>query len=303
MMHFPKGKAGAMAKKALMWGWMAAAMLSAAPAYAQDSGGWTGFYAGVDGGGARGRLSVQATDPVLQYTNINPPGVQPISIVPSTSVPLAARGHDTSLRYGALAGFQFQSGHIVFGIEADVRAGGSAIAAESTQPMPLTLLAPASSVTLERDAKSGLTWSARARIGYASGSTLVYATGGIAGAHVRVRGEDSYTIPAGNAGNPVQAFPAQGPFIVTARETRDLIGWSAGIGFERRIAAHVRLGLDARYSDYGTKTFALANATQTNAGPAAPAPFTAVSGEGAYPGPTRVSLSDAQLAVRLTFAF
>lgn len=303
MRHFSKGREGAMAGTGLAWGWMAAAALLATPAYAQDGDGWSGFYAGVNVAGARGRLSVQATDPVLQYTNINPPGPEPITIVPSTSASLAARGHDTALRYGGLAGFQFQSGHAVFGIEADLRAGGSAVTAESSQTMPLTLLAPPSNVTLERDARSSLTWSARARIGYASGSTMVYATGGIAGAHVRVRAENSYSIPAGNAGNPVQPFPAQGPFIVTARETRNLVGWSAGLGVEQRIAAHVRLGLEARYSDYGSKTYTLANAIQTNAGPAAPAPFTAVSGEGAYPGPTRVGLTDAQLAVRLTFAF
>ncbi len=122
-------------------------------------------------------------------------------------------------------------------------------------------------------------------------------------AHVRLRADNSYTIPAGNAGTPAQAFPAQGPFLVTARETRDLLGWTAGIGVEQRVGAHLRLGLEARYSDYGSKTFDLADATQSNAGPAAPAPFTAVTGEGAYPGPTRVRLTAASLAVRATFAF
>ena len=296
MTHFQKTAAcGAMAAGALF--------LAAAPAAAQESGDWSGFYAGVEGGGVRERLSVRAIDQVNQYTNINPPGAAPLTVVPGTTVALAARGRDTSLLYGGVAGYQFQSGRAVFGIEGDVRGGGTSVVAESTAQMPLTLLAPASTVTLGREAKSRYQWSLRARIGYDAGSTLFYATGGLAGAHVRLRADNSYTIPAGNAGNPLQPFPAQGPFLVTARETRDLLGWTAGIGVEQRVGPHLRLGLEARYSDYGSKTFDLANAAQTNAGTPAPAPFTAVSGEGAYPGPTRVHLTAAQIAVRAVFAF
>ena len=296
MIHFQKTAAcGAMAAGALF--------LAAAPAAGQESGNWSGFYAGVEGGGVRERLSVRATDLVTQYTNINPPGAEPLTIVPGTVASFAARGRDTSLLYGGVAGFQFESGRAVFGIEGDVRAGGASVVAASTVQLPLTILASASTLSLGREAKTRYQWSLRTRLGYDAGSTLFYATGGLAGAHVRLRADNSYTIPAGNAGNPLQPFPAQGPFLVTARETRDLLGWTAGIGVEQRVGPHLRLGLEARYSDYGSKTFDLANAAQTNAGTPAPAPFTAISGEGAYPGPTRVRLTAAQIAVRATFAF
>jgi opacity protein-like surface antigen len=281
-----------------------AATLGPISAHAQESGHWSGFYAGVQGGAARGRLSVQATDTLTQYTNINPPGAQPLTVVPGMLLPLSGRDSRTSVTYGGLVGWQFQSGPAVFGIEADLRAGRSSVEVQTSDQISNTALAPASTVTRDRSARSRYEWSARARIGYAPGNTMFYGTAGVAGAHVRVRGDSAYTIPAGNAGVPTtQPFPAQGPFLVTASETRSLIGWTAGLGIEQRLGAHLRIGLEGRYTDYGSKTFALDNPAQTDAGAAAAAPFTAVSGEGAYPGPTRVGLRDAQVNVRLTFAF
>lgn len=279
--------------------------LAATPARAQDDdGGWSGFYAGLQVGGARERLRVEATDSINQITNINPPGVQPITVVPGTTRAIAGRSHDTSLTYGGLLGWQFQSGQMVFGVEADLRAGRSSVDATSSFTLPATALAPPSSVTVERSARTRYEWSARARLGVASGGTFFYATAGIAGTHVRLRYNSSYAIPAGDAGVPVvQPFPAQGPFLVSGSDSGDLLGWTAGLGIEQRLGRHVRIGLEGRYTDYGSKTIDIANATQTSAGTPAPAPFTAMTGEGAYPGTTRTSLSDAQVNVRLTFAF
>lgn len=279
------------------------AILVPAAGQAQD-GGWSGFHAGVQAGAGRSRLSVRADDFVAQYTNINPPGAQPLSVVPGLLAPLGGRDSETSLTYGGILGWQFQSGPVVFGVEGDLRAGRSSVSVRNDMTVSPTILAPGSTATFEREAKFRYEWSLRARLGYGPGATMIYGTAGLTGAHARVTHDGTYTIPAGNnAGAQPQAFPAQGPFLVTARETRDLIGWTAGLGVEHRLGAHLRLGIEGRYTDYGAKTFTMDNATQTNAGAVAPAPFTAVSGEGAYPGPTRVSLSDAQVNVRLTFAF
>lgn len=277
--------------------------LAATPASAQDGNDWSGFYAGVQAGGARERLRVEATDTINQITNLNPPGVQAFSVVPGTTRAIAGRSRDTSLAYGGLLGWQFQSGKVVFGLEADLRAGRSSVDTASTFALPATLLAPPSSVTVGRSARTRYEWSARARLGVAPGSTLFYGTAGIAGAHVRLRYNSSYAIPAGDAGIPAQPFPAQGPFLVSGSGSGDLIGWTAGLGIEQRLGTHLRIGLEGRYTDYGSKTIDIANATQTSAGTPAPAPYTAISAEGAYPGPTRTSLRDAQVNVRLTFAF
>lgn len=276
--------------------------LAATPALAQDGNEWSGFYAGVQAGGARERLSVQATENINQLTNIIQPG-GPFTVVPGTTRAIAGRGHHSSVTYGGLAGWQFQSGNVVFGLEGDLRGGRSSVDVTSAFTLPATLLSPPSSVTVERSAKARYAWSARARIGVASGNTLFYGTGGIAGAHVRLRSSSIYTIPAGNAGIPAQPFPAQGPFVVSGSGSGDLIGWTGGLGIEHRLGAHVRIGLEGRYTDYGSKGIDMSNATRTSAGTPAPAPFTATSGEGVYPGTTGTSLSDAQVNVRLTFAF
>jgi opacity protein-like surface antigen len=279
------------------------ASMAATPALAQDGDSWSGFHAGVQVGGVRERLRVQATDTVAQYTNINPPGAQPLTVVPGTTIAVAGRSSDTSASYGGLIGWQFQTGKVVLGLEGDLRAGHSSVDTLSTVTLPLTALAPSSNLIVERHGKARYQWSARARLGVASGSTLFYATAGVAGAQVRLRYNSSYAIPAGNAGIPAQAFPAQGPFLVSGSGSGNLVGWTGGLGIEQRLGAHVRIGIEGRYTDYGSKDIAIGNATQTSSGTAAPAPFTAVSGEGVYPGATRTSLRDAEVNLRLTFAF
>lgn len=286
---------------------LSAALLAAvaAPASAQDDDSWTGFYAGVQAGGGRERLSIATTDVVVQLTNIDPPGAQPLTVVPNTSVTLAGRSRDTSLLYGGVVGWQFRSGQAVFGLEGDLRAGRSSVDLAQTFALPNTALSPAAGTTVERSAKTRYEWSARARIGYAPRNTLFYATGGVAGAKVRARSNSVFTIPAGNAGTNgnIQAFPAQGPFTVSGSDSGSLIGWTAGIGLEQRLGSHIRIGIEGRYSDYGAKNFAFANATRTSTGTLAAAPFTARTDEGVYPGTTRIGLTDAQVNVRLVFAF
>ncbi len=280
------------------------AILTTTPAQAQDDDNWSGVYAGVQVGGARERLRVEATDTVNQYTNINPPGAQPITVVPGTTRAIAGRSSHTSASYGGLIGWQFQTGNVVLGLEGDLRTGRSSVDTLSAFTLPNTALAPPSDVIIERHGKARYEWSARARLGIASGGTLFYGTAGIAGAQVRLRYNSSYAIPAGNAGVPVvQAFPAQGPFLVNGSGSGRLLGWTAGLGVDQRLGAHLRVGIEGRYTDYGSKNIGIDNATQTSSGTAAPAPFTAISGEGVYPGPTRTSLKAAEVNMRLTFAF
>jgi len=280
------------------------ATMAATPASAQNDDNWSGFYAGIQIGGARERLRVEATDTVNQYTNINPPGAQPLTVVPGTTRAIAGRSGDTSFAYGGHLGWQFQTGNVVLGLEGDLRTGRSSVDVTSSEVIPMTALAPPATITTERHGKARYEWSARARLGVASGSTLFYGTAGIAGARIRLRYDSSYTIPAGNAGVPVaQPFPAQGPFLVSGSGSGNLLGWTAGLGAEHRIGSNVRIGIEGRYTDYGAKNIGIANAIQTSSGTPAPAPFTAISGEGVYPGATRTSLKAAEVNLRLTFAF
>lgn len=282
---------------------LAAATAIPSAAWAEP-GDWSGFYVGLDAGAANADLEADSTDTVAQVTNVNPPGPQPITVVPSTTTQLNADDSRISFLYGATAGFLAQSGGLVFGLEADVHGPRDAGEVAQTNTIPQTLLSPSSTVTLTREAETQYDWSLRGKIGVAMRRTLLYATGGVVSARVELRAENVYTIPAGTAGSPSFATPAFGPIVTTAEESRTMTGWTGGIGAEQRLGNSLSVGLDLRYNDYGSKTFNLATSSTTSP----PLIFTGAEGgtgnplspsPRATPGPTRIDLSEWRLVVRL----
>ncbi|HST37697.1 MAG TPA: outer membrane beta-barrel protein [Allosphingosinicella sp.] len=291
-------------------------------ASAQD-GDWSGFYVGGEIGAGRSRLNASGADAHTQLSNILVPG-RGIVVVPGTTIAFDESGRTTSFVYGGFAGAQLQTGSLVLGIEGDLHGPRDLADASATSPVPATILAPASSATISRSARTSFDWSARARIGTFWGRSMLYATGGIAGARVRLRGEDSFTTPAGAAatGGGIPAFnsPLIGPVVITARERSNMTGWTAGIGGERRVGRRLGLGLEARYTDFGSHDFALAggcNPATVAAGQCAGATRTSppivVNGNtldpntqvtpGTTPGTTRISLNEWRIAARLSLRF
>lgn len=313
-----------------------AALVTPAIAGAQVPADWSGFYVGVDLGAASGKLHASGADTIDQLSNVNPPGPQPLTVVPASSVGYSGSDRKADILYGATAGFLVRSGTWLFGLEADAHGPRDAGAFTTTSPLPTTILAPAGTATVARDARISWDWSARARIGHFWGPNMAYAAGGYASARMRLRGEDIFATPAGNAappaGNPPFAAPAFGPIAIAVTQRDTMSGWTAGVGGEHRMARHLSLGLDARYTDFGSRTYSLAPGCATGSGyypqavargecanatargvdtvtyPAgtSPASTGANSSEiypGALPGPTRVSLTEWRLAARLIFRF
>jgi len=323
MMHFPEGKKRALAGTTLAWGLAAAALLPA-PAFAQQRDTWSGFYAGIEAGGASGKLSASGTDQVTQLSNILVPG-RGLVVVPGTSVPGSGSATETGFIYGGLLGGQWQTGGLILGIEGDMHGGRDLSAYVNSVAIPATILAPASSGTVSRSAHMSWDWSLRARIGTAIGATtMIYAGGGIAGGRVSLTGQDAFTTPAGPAatsGNiPAFQSPAIGPVILTASQRRNLIGWTGGIGGETRLGRHIGIGLDGRYTDYGSHDFALAGGCTTSAavagtcaGVTRSAPPIVINGNtlnpatdvtpAIVPGTTSASFRDFRLTARLVFHF
>jgi outer membrane immunogenic protein len=297
-----------------------------APALAQtdDPGSWSGFYVGGEVGLGSGKLHASATDNIFQLSNEHPaaPGSpnNPLIVVPSTTRGFAGSDSQSGLLYGAFAGGQIQTGHVVLGIEADAHGGRDAGSFSLASTLPPTLLAPTSNLTQARDLRINYDWSVRARLGIVTGQSLIYATGGVAQARVRVTGEDSFSTPAGAAAAeipPVPTFqsPAIGPVVVTFSEHARLTGWTAGLGGERRIGRHLGIGLDARYADYGSRVIdfhcGFQSARNGTCGSYATPPIVIYgvthgandTTPGAEPGPTRVSLNEWRLSARLIFRF
>ncbi len=118
---------------------------------------WTGFYLGgnVGSGVGRNRSSLTA----LGFTD---------------TFNLAPDGYNG----GVQAGYNWQAGNFVFGVEADIQA--------SAQRDNKTCVATCSQlISAAYDAKLPYFGTARGRIGYAVGSTLFYATGGYAYGNVK----------------------------------------------------------------------------------------------------------------------
>lgn len=132
--------------------------------------------------------------------------------------------------------------------------------------------------------------------------TLLYATAGVAGLRARVRG-NIYSITSGSAGLPAQQVAAPGPFLTTAQGPRNLVGWTGGVGFLRRIASFISLTAEARYSAYSSGASSLASATTLSAARSARAVSTAATLDSGPPAATHFSLSDARAVVRLALSF
>jgi opacity protein-like surface antigen len=299
-----------------------AASLVAPAAHAQTN--WTSIYLGPEAGGASARLKVSGTDSIFQLSNEqpSPPGSpnNPLIVVPGTTRGYAGSNTRQSLVYGGFIGGQIQTGSLVLGIEGDAHGSRDAARVSVSTTLPSTLLAPNSNLTQMRDVRSLYDWSARARIGVAAGSTLLYGTGGIAQARIRLTGQDSFFTPAGAAAPeipPVATFqsPAIGPVVTTFTRSARLTGWTAGIGAEQRIASHISIGLDGRYLDFGSHTVTFNctfEAARAGTCGSYSTPPIVINGRthnaadttpGAEPGPTRVSLNEWRLALRLVWRF
>lgn len=148
---------------------LAADMAVKAPPPASPSAwSWTGFYIGGNAGGAWGNFDPQSTTTFVG-----------LLIAPDVSI-FNAAGLSQSIKPsgftgGFEAGYNWQFNSAVLGIEADIEAlnlkGSSTVNSAFLGPIPFTISSSASTHWLE---------TTRARLGFAAGSWLFYATGGAA---------------------------------------------------------------------------------------------------------------------------
>jgi outer membrane immunogenic protein len=212
-------------------------LLAAAPAAAQDAEDWTGPYIG--GSFGLGAQKNDRNENVVFDTNLD--GTFDNNVLTSTGANAFSPGFcngaangptpDQGCRndkdgkeYYVRAGYDFQSGNIVYGVVVD---GGKSesrdsVTAYSTTPAFYTF-------TRKLDYSLG----ARARVGYATGGALFYATGGATYGKIKNRFATS---------NAVNSFATNG-------KTQSW-GWSAGGGAEVKVASNLTLGLEYLYTNF-----------------------------------------------------
>jgi outer membrane immunogenic protein len=166
---------------------------------------WSGLYAGASASFAKSQSTYIGLASVTSYVPLNPSGTVPV----------------------AYAGYNFQFGRIVIGLEGDALlskvSGGGALVDQNGV------------IHSDFRATSKLSdaWSARGRLGFAFGNFLPYVTAGAAGA--------SYA-------HTIDAFGQQRSF------NERFTSWTAGAGLDYALSDHLILRAEYRYTPYGQAT-------------------------------------------------
>lgn len=180
---------------------------------------WSGFYVGAHVGYAWGD----------QNDNLS-----------ATAGVMADHFNIKGVNGGVHAGYNWQIGNAVLGVEGDFDASG--LKGDRSFDQTVAGNRAVGSLSFKNDWQGSL----RARVGVAADSWLVYATGGVAFANVastldltRYRTCDGICVVSTG--------------ISSASET--LIGYTVGVGIERAIAKNWVARGEVRYTDFGTRTF------------------------------------------------
>jgi outer membrane immunogenic protein len=190
---------------------------------------WTGCYVGGNIGGKWAREG----DVVNIAAATGPGGPSPASSLDlGTATPSAFIG-------GGQVGCNWQSGHLVLGIEGDAEAQHYG-RTTTLVGFPAVLFVPGDTFDLRSDWQA----SVRGRIGYAWDRTLLYVTGGVAFTDLRAT---TTWVPGVFGGF---AFPG-----TITSQTKDLVGGTVGAGVEQAITDNFTVGVEGRYTWYGNQTF------------------------------------------------
>lgn len=198
---------------------------------------WSGFYVGVNGGGAFGSgQSLQITETILGAPNIlgTWPGVGDFGSLELTG------GFG-----GGQIGYNWQIGHFVLGIETDLQGANIRDSAAAT----LGYVAVPNTVSAGATHKVDWFGSFRGRLGFAFDRTLLYATGGVA------YGNDRISL------NFADTFG----FVATATNESVRVGYTVGAGIEWAFASSWSLKAEYQYIDLGTRSVGVAETTITGA--------------------------------------
>jgi len=210
---------------------ISALVMSVAPALAGDAN-WGGLYIGAHAGHAWGDFDGDVT-----YDSPNNNDTAADHFPGGTGLKTSADGWFG----GAQVGYNIQSGHLVFGVEADVSAGDADGSGSATTQSFGT------HGTYTKDITTQIEWlgTVRARLGVTTGPALIYATGGFAWA--KTEADQRVTFNGGTGGPP--GLHAVG----SASET--LTGWTAGGGIEWAIARNWSIKSEYLYVDLGDASY------------------------------------------------
>ena len=214
-----------------------------APALAAPVANWTGFYVGLNAGGAWSESNATTGtvfSPVGYFATTSPPA---IGIVGNQNL------NRTSFTGGVTAGYNWQINNAVLGIEGDFNYFGFKASATGTGVYPCC--AP-TTFTVNSSASADWLATFRGRVGFlATPALLLYGTGGLAVADVKASYLFTDTFAAANESASISS-------------TR--YGWTAGAGGEYALMNGWSIKAEYLYVDLGRASTTSTNLTAFNPG-------------------------------------
>lgn len=213
----------------------AAGLAAAAPAFAQqDESLWSGWYAGINLGGTWGHGS--------QHMTVAPgpgPGVIPAQDVATLNATAPGKSNPAGFAGGGEGGYnyKFRSSGLVLGLETDFDAFDLNQRQSKTASSGL-LISPPLTYSLSQQVATNWIWTVRPRIGWAFGRWLVYGTGGMALADVRLRSNFANTFSP--------------PAVASLNTSFTNVGWTAGGGVGFALTPQFSVKVEYLYTDLGT---------------------------------------------------
>jgi len=200
---------------------------------------WTGFYIGGHAGLSVGSLTGDTSHSVIvPHTppGFGAPGAVVFSSLDRDVKPAGPLG-------GLQAGYNFQSGVVVYGVEADITWTGQ----NDSSNFSGTKFVSSEDFNYQETLAAKLRYlgTARARIGYAFGDLLPYITGGFAYGGLKLNDNSILT----------QAFCPPCVAAFTGSESHVLFGGTVGVGLEHGFAQHWSFKAEYLFVDLGRKTF------------------------------------------------
>ncbi len=215
---------------------------------------WTGWYIGANAGVATGNFSGQAhASPAQPFTTRS--GATLYTFTTTAGDYLSITDASSSAVAGGQFGANLQFGNLVFGFEGDFDA----------TDLERSFSGPGSSIFITDDRfqiKNDWQASIRARAGFAFQRWMAYATGGAAWAHVTANAAYSAHTFTENSNTNVPSISVPGGAVVSVpassgSDSQTLLGFTVGAGLEYALTNTTSVGIEYRYTDYGSKSFNL----------------------------------------------
>jgi outer membrane immunogenic protein len=215
---------------------------------------WTGFYIGLNAGGAWSDRDIGYSLPPFTSGVVATCGAPAGVALPApTTANLSATCSDgSSFTGGGQIGYNWQTGAFVLGVEGDVMWRDLDTVQFTRFGTNTTAGAPMGSVatdTAYHRSNQGTVGTVRARLGYAPDRWLLYITGGVA------VGETSASVIEVLA--PGNACPAFGATCRGASVSDTRVGYAVGGGFEWAFANNWSVGAEYLFIDLGTTDITL----------------------------------------------